>query len=210
MARELEGVLFDSKKQDAFVPVEEGTYPAHISSLDTKEVMTRAGEAIIVNMSYTIADEAADLTQPLYEMDGYKHRKDVNGNKIPLVDKDGNEMHTNCTHLPGRKYYDNGFFVFTTSESANKNSRYFKLLEGLGIELEEDDGKKKLVLVEEEDVLGLPVNIKLETHSYVTKDTRDLPVDQQERKFVLKAKEVTLWKGGERLSQDEMDDDVPF
>ena len=77
MARELEGVLFDSKKQDAFVPVEEGTYPAHISSLSTKEVMTRAGEAIIVNMSYTIADEAADLTQPLYEMDGYKHRKDV-------------------------------------------------------------------------------------------------------------------------------------
>ena len=84
------------------------------------------------------------------------------------------------------------------------------MLEGLNIELEEDDGKKKLVLVEEEDVIGLPVNIKLETHSYVTRDTKDLPVDQQERKFVLKAKEVTLWKGGERLSQDEMDDDVPF
>jgi hypothetical protein len=84
------------------------------------------------------------------------------------------------------------------------------LLEGLNIELEEDDGKKKLVLVEEEDVIGLPVNIKLETHSYVTRDTKDLPVDQQERKFVLKAKEVTLWKGGEKLSQDEMDDDVPF
>ena len=141
-------------------------------------------------------------------MDGY-NRKDVNGNKIPLVDKDGNAMHTNCTST-GRKYYDNGFFVFTTSESANKNSRYFKLLEGLNIELEEDDGKKKLVLVEEEDVIGLPVNVKLETHSYVTKDTKDLPVDQQERKFVLKAKEVTLWKGGEKLSQDEMDDDIPF
>ena len=84
------------------------------------------------------------------------------------------------------------------------------MLEGLNIELEEDDGKKKLVLVEEEDVIGLPVNIKLETHSYVTRDTKDLPVDQQERKFVLKAKEVTLWKGGEKLSQDEMDDDVPF
>ena len=66
--------------------------------------------------------------------------------------------------------------MFTTSESANKNSRYFKL-EGLNIELEEDDGKKKLVLVEEEDVMGFPVNIKLETHSYVTRDTKDLPVN---------------------------------
>ena len=75
---------------------------------------------------------------------------------------------------------------------------------------QETKWKKKLVLVEEEDVLGLPVNIKLETHSYVPKDMKDLPVDQQEKKFVLKAKEITLWKGGEKLSQDEMDDDVPF
>ena len=57
--------------------------------------MTRSWEAIIVNMC-TQLQMAADLTQ-LCEMDGYKHRKDVNGNKIPLVDKDGNAMHTNCT-----------------------------------------------------------------------------------------------------------------
>jgi len=209
MAKDL-NIEFDSEAVTAFVPVEEGTYPAHITSLSTKEVMTRAGEAIIVNMSYTIADEAADLTQPLYEMDGYKHRTDVNGNKIPILDDEGNQMETKCTHLPSRNYYDNGFFVFTTSESANKNSRYFKLLEGLGIELEENNGKKKLVLVEEEDVIGIPVNIKLETHSYVPRDMKDLPVEQQEKKFVLKAKEITLWKGGEKLSQDEMDDDVPF
>ena len=69
---------------------------------------------------------------------------------------------------------------------------------------------KKLVLVEEEDVIGLPVEITLETHTYVTKDTRDLPHDQQERRSLLKANEVKLWEGGERISQEEIDDDVPF
>ena len=42
-------------------PIEEGTYPAHIKSLNTKEVMTKkAGPAIVVNMTYVVADEAAD------------------------------------------------------------------------------------------------------------------------------------------------------
>ena len=70
--------------------------------------------------------------------------------------------------------------------------------------------KKKLVLIEEEDVIGKPVIIDLETHSYITRDTKDLPLDQQEKRTTLKAKEIVLWEGGEELSQDEVDDDVPF
>tara|TARA_R110002020_G_scaffold202378_1_gene405506 strand:- start:186 stop:815 length:630 start_codon:yes stop_codon:yes gene_type:complete len=209
MAKAIEAE-FDPSAQVAFVPVEEGTYPAHITELTTKEVNTRAGQAIIVNMSYTLADEAAEVEQPLYEMDGYKHRLDVNGRKIPIL-KDGDQEYILGTHLPKKKFYDNGFFVFTTTESANKNSRYFKLLESLGIELEENDrGIKKLVLVEDEDVIGLPVYVKLETHSYVTRDTKDLPPHEQETRTVLKAKEVTLWKGGEKISLEELEDDVPF
>ena len=38
-------------------PIEEGEYPAHIKSLTTKEVNTKAGEAIVVNMTYKVADE---------------------------------------------------------------------------------------------------------------------------------------------------------
>lgn len=211
MAKELDNVLFDSTKEQAFVPVEEGTYPAHISQLEVKEVNTRAGAAIVVNMGYTLAEECGKMEQPLFEMDGYKHRLDVNGKKIPIIDRETNEQKTTkCGHLPDKKFYDNGFFIFTTTESANKNSRYFKLLEGLGIELEEVNGKKKLVLIEEDDVVGLPVNVTLATHTYVTRDTRDLPIDQQEKRSILKAKEIVLWEGGERISQEELDDDVPF
>ena len=210
MAKELENVLFDINKKEAFVPVEEGTYFAHISELTTKEMNTKAGPAIIVNMGYTLDDKCATLDQPAYEMVGYKHRLDVNGKKIPLLDSDGEQKLIPCTHLPGKKFYDNGFFIFTNNESANKNSKYFKLLDSLGIELEEVNGMKKLVLVEEEDVIGLPVQITLETHTYVTRDTKDLPVEQQEKRSLLKANEVTSWEDGERISQEELDDDVPF
>ncbi len=209
MAKELD-VVFEPSNRPEFIPTEEGKYPAHIVSLTTKEVNTRAGEAIIVNMCYQLADESADETQLLWEMDGYKYRLDVNGNRIPIADETGVQEEIKCSHLPGKKYYDNGFFIFTDTSSANKNSRYFKLLEGLGIELEESDGKKKLVLIEEEDVIGKPVIIDLETHSYITRDTKDLPLDQQEKRTTLKAKEIVLWEGGEELSQDEVDDDVPF
>ena len=209
MAKQLDNVTFSPKKQ-SFVPFEEGTYPAHIKSLETKERMTMASEAIIVNMSYEIHEDAANQEQYLYEMDGYNYRKDVNNNKIPMVDEDGNHLKTNCTQIVGRTFYDNGFFIFTATESANKNSRYFKLLEGLGIELEESNGMKKLVLIEEEDVIGLPVHVTLATHSYITSDTKDLPPDQQVTRTLLKAKEIVLWEDGEKLSQEDMDDDVRF
>tara|TARA_R110001592_G_scaffold71013_4_gene217276 strand:+ start:1893 stop:2522 length:630 start_codon:yes stop_codon:yes gene_type:complete len=209
MAKEID-VLFDENDVPEFIPTEEGTYPSHVIALTTKEVMTRAGEAIIVNMTYQLADECADLKQPIFEMDGYNYRTDVRGDKIPIVDEAGIHKEVECKHLPGKKYYDNGFFVFTDTSSANKNSRYFKLLESLGMQLEIVEGKKKLVLIESEDVIGLPVNITLEKHSYVTRDTKDLPVDQQEKRTTLKAKEVVLWEDGEKLSQDEVDDDVPF
>ena len=69
---------------------------------------------------------------------------------------------------------------------------------------------KKLVLIEEEDVIALPVHVTLATHSYITSDTKDLPPDQQVTRTLLKAKEIVLWEDGEKLSQEEMDDDVPF
>ena len=45
---------------------------------------------------------------------------------------------------------------------------------------------------------------------YVTKETRDLPVDQQEKRSTFKVNTITTWEEGEVLTQDELDDDVPF
>jgi hypothetical protein len=106
--------------------------------------------------------------------------------------------------------YDNGFFVFTDTSSASKNSRYFQLLENLNIKCEDDKGIKKLVLIEEEDVVGKPVLVTTKRSEYITKETRDLPLDQQEKRSTFKVNTITTWEEGEILTQDDLDDDVPF
>ena len=180
MAKALDAI-FDPSQQ--WVPIQEGTYPAHIASLSTKEVNTRAGEAIVVNMTYKVAPEVIEVTQPVWEMDGYNYKRDESGERIPVFNGSGAQTQTNCSHLKDKILYDNGFFVFTDTSSASKNSRYFQLLENLDISCEDDKGIKKLVLIEEEDVVGRPVMVTTRKQEYVTKETRDLPVDQQGKTF---------------------------
>ena len=207
MAKALDAI-FDPSQQ--WVPMQEGTYPAHIASLSTKEVNTRAGEAIVVNMTYKVAPEVSEVTQPVWEMDGYKYKRNEDGERIPVFNGGGSQAETNCNHLKDKILYDNGFFVFTDTSSASKNSRYFQLLENLNISCEDDKGIKKLVLIEEEDVVGKPVMVTTRKQEYVTKETRDLPVDQQEKRATFKVNTITIWEEGEVLTQDEIDDDVPF
>ena len=208
MAKALDAT-FDPSQQ--WVPTQEGTYPAHVTSLTSKEVNTRAGEAIVVNMTYKVAPEVSEVTQPVWEMDGYNYKKDPQtGNKIPVFNGSGTQSEASCGHLKDKILYDNGFFVFTDTSSASKNSRYFQLLENLDIKCEDDKGIKKLVLIEEEDVVGKPVLVTTRRQEYVTKETRDLPTDQQEKRATFKVNTITIWEEGEILSQDEIDDDVPF
>ena len=207
MAKALDAI-FDPSQQ--WVPMQEGTYPAHIASLQTKEVNTRAGEAIVVNMTYKVAPEVENVTQLVYEMEGYEYKRDKSGDLIPVFNGGGSQKSTSCVHLKDKTLYDNGYFVFTDSSSASKNSRYFQLLENLGIKCEDDKGIKKLVLIEEEDVVGKPVMVTTRKQEYVTKETRDLPLDQQKKRATFKVNTLTLWEGGDTLSQDDIDNDVPF
>ena len=208
MAKALDAT-FDPSQQ--WVPTQEGTYPAHVTSLSSKEVNTRAGEAIVVNMTYKVAPEVSEVMQPVWEMDGYNYKRDPQtGDKIPVFNGSGTQAETNCSHLKDKILYDNGFFVFTDTSSASKNSRYFQLLENLDIKCEDEKGIKKLVLIEEEDVIGKPVLVTTRRQEYVTKETRDLPINQQEKRATFKVNTVTLWEDGDVLTQDELDDDVPF
>ena len=212
MPKQLDAIFNPSEQ---WRPVEEGTYPAHVSKLSIREgVPTKAGEAIVVNMEYKIAPEVEECFQQVFQMEGYEYVKDKDGNKIHLLDGDGSPSSVKCSHLKGRTYKDNGFFIFLNSSSGSKNARYFEVLDQLGIELETDkvDGKevKKLVLIEEEDVIGKPVNIVLKREEYITAATKHLPPNEQERRSVFKVQTIKAWEGGESISQEEMDDDVPF
>lgn len=211
MAKEIDAVY---DPNSTWKPIEEGKYPAHIKSLSTKEVNTKAGEAIVINMTYKIADEAADLEQLVYEMDGFNYKRDADNNRIPVTNADGEQATTNCGHLVGRDMWDNGWFIFTSSESGSKNSRYFQLLENLGIKVEEqtlgDKKVKKLVLIEDDDVIGNPVIVDVKRQEYVTSDTKHLPPEQQEWRTSFKVMSLQPWEDGQKLSGDEIDGDVPF
>ena len=211
MAKTIDATFDPSSK---WKPIQEGVYPAHIKSLETKEVNTRAGDAIVVNMRYRVADEVVKYTQPVWKMDGYKYLTDDDNNKIPVNNGSGKQQEETCEHLKGREFQDNGFFVFTDSSSSSKNRRYFELLDNLQIDCAETTvgGRKvkKLVLLEDEDVVGKPVMVTVKRQEFVTYETKHLPPDQQERRSTFKVFSVSLWEDGQTLESDELEEDVPF
>ena len=211
MAKTIDATFDPSSK---WKPIQEGIYPAHIKSLETKEDNTRAGDAIVVNMRYRIADEVVKYTQPVWKMDGYKYLKDDDNNKIPVMNGSGGQLEETCEHLKGRDFPDNGHFIFTDSSSSSKNRKYFELLNNLQIDCAETsvDGKKikKLVLLEDEDVVGKPVMVTVKRQEFVTYETKHLPPDQQERRSTFKVFNVNLWEDGQTLESDELEEDVPF
>ena len=189
--------------KNPYTPIEPGFYPAHVTGFGTREVKTKVGDAIVVNLTYEIAEQAGELSQIIYEMDGYNYKLDSMDYRITVTDKDGKSQTTKCTHLVGKKFRDNGTFVFTGAESSGRNRRYFDLLSTLGVSLKEDsNGEFPLSLLEEDDVIGVPVLAKLGSEEYVNKDG--------EKRTAWKVFNVEQWNDGERLSKEELEEDLPF
>tara|TARA_R100000742_G_C4268010_1_gene86296 strand:- start:37 stop:636 length:600 start_codon:yes stop_codon:yes gene_type:complete len=188
--------------KNPFTPIEPGSYPAHIIDYNTREVKTKVGDAIVINLTYEIAEEAGELVQICYEMDGFNYKLDENNNKISMKDSDGKTKSVQCKHLVGKKFRDNGTFVFTGTDSSGRNRRYFDLLTTLGVSLKENsDGEFPLSLVEEEDVVGLPVFVKLNSEEY-EKDG--------ETRTAWKVFNIESWNNGQKKSVDEIEEDLPF
>ena len=212
-------VTFNESENSGFKPILTGNYPAHITYFESKDLDTRAGKATVFNMKYTVSEEVAQLQQTVYEMNGYEIAVDDNGKQIVIKHEDGTPKTTDCGFLKGREFRDNGYFCFTEKEGSSKNGRYFGLLSSLGIDLGdvEVDGvkHKKLGLIEESDVIGKPVTIRIQQQEYVTHETRDLPESEQEKRKAWKVFSVKAWdtsKYGKPtvLSEEELKEDVPF
>jgi len=188
--------------KNPYTPIEAGYYPAHVVSFITREVATKVGDAIVINMTYEVAEEAGELTQLVYEMDGFEYKLDNNGEKTLQRDAKGQTQTTKCKHIVGKKFRDNGVFVFTGSESSGRNRRYYDLISSLGIKLESDkDGNFSLSLLEESDVIGKPVLAKLASEQYEKDGVQ---------KTAWKVYTVSEWAEGQTLSKDEIEDDLPF
>ena len=197
-----------------FLPIEAGTYPAHVSGISEREVGTKAGPATVFNLTFKIAEEVAEYQQLVFEMDGYEYKLDDNGSKVPVMNGDGEQESRPMTHMVGRDFRDKGHFVFSDSASSGKNRRYFQLLQTFGVELEEEeaDGNtiQRLVLLDEEDVVGKPAYVRLSPEKYVTRDTKHLPESEQDWRTAWKVDRVEKWESGKAISPDEVKDDIPF
>jgi len=212
-------VTFNEQENSGFKPILSGLYPAHITYFESKDLNTRAGKATVFNMKYTVSGEVDKLEQTVYEMNGYEIAVDDNGKQVIVKDENGKPKTTDCGFLKGREFRDNGYFCFTEKEGSSKNGRYFGLLSALGIDLGdvEVDGvkHKKLGLIEESDVIGKAVTIRIQQQEYVTQETRDLPESEQEKRKAWKVFTVQPWdtaKFGKAtaLSKEELESDVPF
>jgi len=200
--------------QSQFIPIESGTYPAHITGITEREVNTKVGQATVFNLTYKVADEAGKIQQSVWEMDGFEYKTDKSGAKIPVVNGDGTQKTVECTHIVGKEFGDKGYFVFSDSALSGRNRKYFNLLNLLNVKLEEeeDEGVKvqRLVLLDEEDVVGKPVYVRLSPEKYVTRNTKHLPEAEQDWRTAWKVDRIDKWPDGQTLSADEVEGDIPF
>jgi len=191
--KEVEATFNES--EDGFTPVVEGTYPAHITSFDSREY----NGSKVFNMSYTIADEVSKLDIP-------KLVKDSNGGYVQSYSTDGAPSTVNAGFMSGNMYrIDKGVWLTPNPAKGEgwKNRRYKEFFENLGVQFPTDDsGNTTLGEIEESDVLGVPCLVELRETSFTNSEGK-------ERK-AMKVTNVFPWKEGQKLSKDELDSEVPF
>ncbi len=52
--------------------------------------------------------------------------------------------------------------------------------------------------------------VTLKRQEFVTYETKHLPPEQQERRSTFKVTNVNLWKDGQEIASEELEEDVPF
>ena len=177
--KEVEATFNES--EDGFTPVVEGTYPAHITSFDSREY----NGSKVFNMSYTIADEVSKLDIP-------KLVKDSNGGYVQSYSTDGAPSTVNAGFMSGNMYrIDKGVWLTPNPAKGEgwKNRRYKEFFENLGVQFPTDDSGNT--------TLG-----EIEESSFTNSEGK-------ERK-AMKVTNVFPWKEGQKLSKDELDSEVPF
>lgn len=179
---------------DGFVPVAEGTYPAHCNEFSVNNWKSNK----IFNLTFIIADEAESFRIPKLISDG-------SGGFIQQVDSENKPVTISGKYMVGKKFRNNGVWLTPKPKPGEswKNRRYKEFFEALGVEFPSDKGKVTLAEVEESDVIGLPCLIDIKQESYKNKEG--------ESKTAMKVTSIFPWNDGTRLSADELSsEDVPF
>lgn len=187
-----------NESTDGLVPIVPGVYPSHVSGLEVKELQTKAGEQMVFNVTFVVADEVKDteVAKLVKNGDGTYHAE---------KDEDGETKTISGSFMAGKRFSSRGIWLTPSPESGQgwRNRQYKEFFESLGVVFPTNkDGNTELAIVEEEDVIGHPCFIKLQKENY-EKDG--------EQRYVWKAFDAFPWSDGEKLSADEVaTDDLPF
>ena len=193
---------YDEAQDTPNVPMPEGVYPCHITSVNSNVADVRGKyKAVIYNVRCKVAPEASDTT-------------------FDAVDYDGKEVKVDGGKFAGREVRSNGVFKFLTPNGEDEweanpggNKGYANFCTVIGkepetVEVEVNGEKvsmKELPNLNETDILGKPV-LAVIGRGKPWKSDRD-----GKTRTSLEVKWFRTWADGEAMDPDTIeDDDLPF
>jgi len=183
-------------ENESAIPILPGNYPAHVSTLESKDVTTKFGDKKVFNIGFRIAEQVVSMKMVKHEY--------VDNELVPIIEN-GKEVEIDGSFMKDKTFTSTGLWLTENPpvERAWENKGYLKFFQSMGIVFPQaEDGRTQLAEVEEEDIIGLPVYVKLDKEEYTNKDG--------EERTAWRVFSVKQWKDGQRLSSEEMGDDVPF
>jgi len=190
--KKLENTTFN-ESTDAFQPIVAGTYPAHITSFEAREI----NESVVFNLTFTLADKVGEMEVPVYVS--------IDGKYEQSLDEEKNAITRKATHLVGKEIRSAGVWLTPNPKEGEgwKNRKYKEFFENVGVSFPIDDnGNVALGQVEEEDVIGYPCLAKVGQQAFTNKEG--------EEKTTMRVFNTFPWNSGQKLSADEIGSDVPF
>lgn len=205
------GSVYDPETDGGSFKLYTGKVPAHIVKFEESKHITNKWDVtegskvkfIRTGDDELAAGEVAEVEKVFLNFTFKVHEKASKA----LIKEDGSEVEVAGDVLKGREIRGSVPYILNPHKRIRwMNNEYISFVEdALGIEfplteVQTPDGIKKvkdIQLVEEEDVLGIPVIIELGVREYKDRETGDTKKTQD-------VKNILHWESGERISMDEL------
>jgi hypothetical protein len=187
--KDIGNVYFD-EVLDGFVNIPEGTYPAHLTTLEVFDTKT-GGKRF--KSTFKLAEETGELTiNKVTKQDA---------EFINVLGDDGEPITINGSVISGKLITGTSFVTPNPAEGEGwKNRKYIDFFSNMGVQFPDVDGKTKVMEIEESDVIGLPVRVKVGPHTWEGADGTNV---------MMQVVKTYPWFDGVKLDPSELED-LPF
>ncbi len=180
-------------------------FPAHIIKLTKKQINNQ----IVFNLIAKIDQSAGEMSLKTYKI--------IDGELIPFLDENNKQIVMTGDFFVGREIRSIGFWLGQREAGEHwKNKAYKNMIENfVDLPKRQKDGiiYLELIDIEEEDVIGKPIIIKLITEKYEKDGKNYLTLKFKDMRPWAKGKEINVEEEKEKeiRQQEEQDlEDFPF